>query len=211
MVAVGDSNIVYYYSAIFWNILARMSTRNVSEPAVATRPMVSLDGRDRAATWVGAAVVVPFAVKIFSSVEQSVGNQEHSFEGSSETTRPISYDESNQFNFWLAGIIDGDGYLGVTSSGGLTCEITLHEKDVKTLYFIKRILGYGHVTKRSGVKAYRFRTSKLCHVIDIIKKVNGKLLTHGKQNQLRKLCNVAQLRGVEIKPILPTFLCGVKA
>jgi hypothetical protein len=87
MMAVGNSNIVYYYSAIFWDILARMSTRNVSGP-----------------------VVVPFAVKIFSSVEQSAGNQEHSLLGSSETTRATSYDENNQFNFWLAGIIDGDGY-----------------------------------------------------------------------------------------------------
>lgn len=84
--AVDNSNIVYYYSAIFWDILARMGTRDVSGPEV------------------------PFAVKISSSVEQSAGNQEHSLLGSSETTCATSYDENNQFNFWFAGIIDGDGY-----------------------------------------------------------------------------------------------------
>jgi hypothetical protein len=60
----------------------------------------------------------------------------------------------NDFLYWLAGLIDGDGSLLVNKNKALTCEITVHERDVKALFKIKAIY-HGSVLKRSNVKAYR--------------------------------------------------------
>jgi hypothetical protein len=82
--------------------------------------------------------------------------------GSSETTRVTSYTEDNdQFGYWLAGLIDGDGSLLVSKENLPSIEITLHEEDVKTLYKIKYILGFGSVSKRSKVKAFRGPSARI--------------------------------------------------
>jgi len=54
----------------------------------------------------------------------------------------------------LAGLIDGDGSLLIHKNKALSCEITVHERDVKALYEIKKRY-HGSVLKRSNVKAYR--------------------------------------------------------
>jgi hypothetical protein len=127
--------------------------------------------------------------------------------GSSETTCGTSkYDE---FNSWLAGIVDGDGSLLIgryerssprTGSYTVTSfEITLDEKDLSTLQKIKDTLGYGEISKRSGAKAYRYRIAKREHILDILARINGLLLTKGKHAQLIRLCN-----HFNITPIIPT-------
>ncbi len=67
-------------------------------------------------------------------------------------------------------------------------EITLATKDLKTLYFIKDVLGFGEVTKRSNVEAYRYRIGAGAGVLNIIERINGLLLTESKHAQLIKLC-----------------------
>jgi hypothetical protein len=43
----------------------------------------------------------------------------------------------DQFTYWLAGLIDGDGCLLINKNKAMTCEITVHERDVKVLFDIK--------------------------------------------------------------------------
>ena len=105
-----------------------------------------------------------------------------------------------EFNFWLAGLVEGDGTLGVTKTKPCAYfEVTLDNKDVQTLHFIKRKLGYGNISKRTGVKAYRIRTAQQANLIDLMKRLNGKFLTTSKQVQLIKVCN-----HFHMTPIIPT-------
>lgn len=186
--AVQQCKLLNYDIAVCWDSLDRICTRNVS------------------------AILVPFSVKINSIVDQSAGNLRnfYSTKGSSETTRDISdltlyksntndvndLNKDEDFNYWLAGLIDGDGTLSIYKSNAQVCEITLGEEDVKTLYKIKQRF-HGSVLKRSKVKAYRWRVSKKLYVTDVINSINGKLLTDSKRAQLIKVCNK-----LNIEPII---------
>ncbi|KAI9492761.1 homing endonuclease, partial [Zychaea mexicana] len=105
-------------------------------------------------------------------------------------------DKDEDFNYWLAGLIDGDGTLSVYKSNAQVCEITLGEEDVKTLYKIKQRF-HMSLLKRSKVKAYRWRVSIKLYVIDVLNSINGKLLTYSKHVQLVKVCNK-----LNIEPII---------
>ena len=178
--AVQQSNLLNYNIAVCWDSLDIICTRNVS------------------------AILVPFSVKINYIADQSAGNQQNTNNllGSSETTRDISdltlsksdtkkihdLDNNENFNYWLAGLIDGDGTLSVYKNNAQACEITLGEEDVKTLHKIKERF-HGSILKRSKVKAYRWRVYKKLYVTNIVNSINGKLLTDSKHVQLVKICN----------------------
>ena len=173
----------YCYDAICWNNLFNNNTRIIS-----------------------AFFLLPYSVKIFLFKDQSAGNQNSNKElvGSSETTRVIpkkefkrNLNESN-FNYWLSGIIEGDGTFYINKQGNCNFEITLDSKDIQTLYYIKKSLGWGNISKRSksGAKgsglyvlrhksnAYRLRTSKEKNILDLLNRINNKVLTLSKQKQL---------------------------
>ncbi len=134
---------------------------------------------------------------------QSAGNQ---IKGSSETTRDISTiknglekdtqgfkntklkekKDQEDFYYWLGGLIDGDGSILLNKQGYVNIEIILNEKDSQTLAFLKKNVGFGNITKRSGVKAVRWRTAKKNNIIMLLQKLEGKLLTEEKQKQWQK-------------------------
>jgi len=121
-VAVLWSNPEYYDSTICWNSFSLLDTRDVRGGCVAT---------------------VPFPVKIPQRVKsESAGNQKESASlvGSSETIRASSSNEDEDCGYWLAGLIDGDGYLSFNGNV-CRCEITLDAKYVQTLHKIKSKLG----------------------------------------------------------------------
>lgn len=60
----------------------------------------------------------------------------------------------DDFKNWLAGLIDSDGGFYISKKNYISCEITMHEKEVQTLYFLKEKLG-GSVSKREKTKAFR--------------------------------------------------------
>jgi hypothetical protein len=148
---------------------------------------------------------MPYSVKIYF-YDQSAGNQKrflnrqvqsswffesrffNQLVGSSETIRVIpKKDENENFNYWLAGLIEGDGTFYINKKGYCNFEITLDAKDIQTLYFIKKNLGWGNISKRVKVNAYRLRTSKSKNILDILNRLNGKILTSSKQLQLKNL------------------------
>ena len=145
---------------------------------------------------------IPANVKTLK-FKQSAGNH---ILGSSETTRDLSskIESTPDFYTYLAGLVDGDGSFGVSSEKKIPYfEITLHEKDVKTLYFIKQNLGFGQVSKRSKVKAYRYRTGSYINIYKVLTHLNGYLLTREKIESLNTFANFLKTKNIQFKPIIP--------
>lgn len=115
--------------------------------------------------------------------------------GISETTRETSNDK---FNEWLAGLIDGDGYLNVSKEGYTSCEITVALNDEKALQQIKQKFG-GSIKLRSGVKAVRYRLHNREGMINLINAVNGNIRNSKRLPQLHKVCSILNIK--IIKPI----------
>ncbi len=114
--------------------------------------------------------------------------------GTSETIRLLSENSQEWFN-WLAGLIDGDGYFGLSKKGYASLEITMSMQDSKCLYQIKQRLG-GSVKRRSGVKAVRYRLHDHKGLIFLIQNINGCIRNPVRQIQLSKIC---QLYGITFK------------
>jgi hypothetical protein len=133
------------------------------------------------------------SLKLFGKIqkknEQSVGNfdisedihnliQEKDYisDHISKHLKPVSND---QFGYYLAGLIEGDGYFGEHRF-----EITFNEEDISLAYFIKKQIGYGSVLKLKNINSVRYvltHTEGLRRVLNLI---NGKLLTNNKINEL---------------------------
>lgn len=122
--------------------------------------------------------------------------------GSSETTRVTT--NTNLFYSWLAGLIDANGNISVTSNNIPYFEITLASKDIQTLYKIKKTLGFGNIIKRLNTNAYKIRSSKKLHLLNLINNINGLLLTPEKHLQLIKICKF-----YNINPIIPNTIQSI--
>lgn len=106
--------------------------------------------------------------------------------GSSETIRNESY---QTFFEWLAGLLDADGGFYISRDKYVSCEITMHEKEIQTLYFIKSQIG-GSVTPRKNKQAFRWRLHKKVPLIPLMHELNGKFQTDRLQKQFAKACQV---------------------
>lgn len=105
------------------------------------------------------------------------------------------------WNQWLAGIIDGDGYLAIqTSNNVAVCEITMPLEDESLLFKIKQKLG-GSLKARSGAKAVRYR---LCHkkgMEDLLLRINGSIRNTIRVIQFKKLCERFNITYLKAKPL----------
>ena len=138
----------------------------------------------------------PKILKIFSGNNKKLG--------SSETTRVISY-STDIYNFahYLAGLIDADGTISISKKNYVSIEITLDMEDVKTLYKLKNLLGFGLVRKRTAAKAYRIRWNKREYVEKILHLINGKVLTTQKKTVILKalqIFNISPITGNTLDP-----------
>ncbi len=97
---------------------------------------------------------------------QSAGN----FKGSSETIRQLS---KTSFWHWLAGIIDGDGYIDVRNNTLKAIKIKQHNRDIRILTRIQNELNYGRVKieKNKPYSYYIISTQK--EMYHFIKNING--------------------------------------
>lgn len=117
--------------------------------------------------------------------------------GISETTRVNSIDkETLSFNQWLAGLIDGNGYLKVSKQGYTSCEITLRLEDIKALQQIKNKFG-GSIKLRSGVKAVRYRLHNKKGMINLINAINGNIRNSKRLPQLHHVCSILNIPVIE--------------
>jgi len=90
--------------------------------------------------------------------------------------KPIN---DNEFGYYLAGLIEGDGYFG-----DHYLEMVFHNDDAFLAYYIKKRIGYGSVLKLKGNNSVKYvlrHSEGLKYVLTL---VNGKLLTSNKIIQL---------------------------
>ena len=81
-----------------------------------------------------------------------------------------------QFGYFLAGLIDADGYID--KEGNVS--IFFHQRDLSVAYYIKHIVGYGSVLKRSRSKSY---TYKCCRKDKV--KIIGDMIRHKLRSPIR--------------------------
>ena len=76
---------------------------------------------------------------------------------------------SLEIGYYLAGLIEGDGYIGKRGF-----EILFFEKDLSNAYFIKNWIGYGSISKVKDKRAYKLSIYHLNGVEKVWNLVNGK-------------------------------------
>jgi hypothetical protein len=127
--------------------------------------------------------------KIQIENEQSAGNSDISDEinnliqGDDQISDHIikhnKPETDEEFGYYLAGLIEGDGYFG-----DHRFEITFNKEDTFLAYYIKKRIGYGSVLSlkiKNSVRYVLRHSEGLKRVLDL---VNGKFLTDKKINQI---------------------------
>lgn len=89
-------------------------------------------------------------------------------------------ESDEDFGYYLAGLIEGDGYIGLHA-----IVITFHSDDTAAAYYIKRRLGFGCVRAIPDVKAVRYLALSWKARETIYRLINGKLLGTAKILQLQ--------------------------
>lgn len=84
--------------------------------------------------------------------------------------KPVSEDE---FGYYLAGLIEGDGYINKKVIG---ITIAFHRLDASLAYYIKKRVGHGVVDKVKNKNALVYRANLEGSIV-IAKLINGKLRT----------------------------------
>ena len=134
-------------------------------------------------------------VKKLKQWSQSAGNAFILKSGTSETIRNNTENINNisihvpthlkplndtQFGHYLAGLIDGDGHF----SSKQQLVIVFSSPDVQLAYYIKEMIGFGHVNKVKDKNAYLYIISNKDGIIKAVNLINGKLRTLNKFNQV---------------------------
>lgn len=89
--------------------------------------------------------------------------------------------EDNELGYFLAGLIEGDGWLGKKE-----LHIIFSENDASLAYYIKKRIGYGNVYKIKNKKAVRYICKNTKGLFIILSLINGKFVSNCKYKQLIK-------------------------
>lgn len=96
--------------------------------------------------------------------------------------------KEQKWNQWLAGLIDGDGYLTIQKNTVAVCEITMPIDDEPLLEKIKFVLG-GNIKPRNGYNAVRYRLGHKVGMKNLINRINGYIRNSIRIPQFKKVCN----------------------
>lgn len=87
----------------------------------------------------------------------------------------------NEFAYFLAGLIEGDGWFGYNQ-----LHIIFADEDTSLAYYIKKRIGYGNVYKIKDKRAVRYICKNIKGLSTILPLINGKLVSNYKYDQLIK-------------------------
>lgn len=152
--------------------------------------------------YAGKASIFSFKYSLFIDIvkklkqwSQSAGNAFILKSGTSETIRNNTENIKNisihvpthlkplndeQFGHYLAGLIDGDGHFDNQQH----LVIVFSSLDVQLAYYIKEVIGFGHVRKVKDKNAYIYVISNKDGILRTINLINNKLRTSNKYNQV---------------------------
>lgn len=100
-----------------------------------------------------------------------------------------NFSDNDKWNQWFAGVTDGDGYFYINKNErSVSYEITTHSTDARLIYNIKNKLKAGSVSLRSGSNSVRYRVKQKSIILNIIKRLNGKLYNPTRASQLKNVC-----------------------
>ena len=97
--------------------------------------------------------------------------------------------------YWLAGLIDGDGYFGLSKAGYVCLEVTSSSHDHSMFKKLQACYG-GSIKPRAGTASVRWRLTKKPHLQILLQHVNGKL-----QNTVRKTQFVGAAQKLGLTPL----------
>lgn len=103
---------------------------------------------------------------------------------------------NEEFGYFLAGLIEGDGWFGKKQ-----LDIIFNETDTSLAYYIKKRVGYGNVYKVKIKKAVKYICKNKNGLIIILNLINGKLLSNYKYDQLIEH-NYTEDFSITILPVL---------
>jgi hypothetical protein len=90
-------------------------------------------------------------------------------------------DTDEEFGYYLAGLIEGDGYFGDSRF-----EISFHIDDISSAYYIKKRIGYGSVLFLRNKNSVRYVLRHSLGLKKVLSLINGKLLGQNKIDQIIK-------------------------
>ena len=105
-----------------------------------------------------------------------------------------------KWNEWLAGVIDGDGYLTIQKNKAAVLEITMPLNDETLLYQIKQKLG-GNINRRKESLSIRYRLGHKDGIINLINRINGNIRNTIRVKQFKKICSYFTIDYIEAKPL----------
>lgn len=111
-----------------------------------------------------------------------------------------NFQNDKDFNEWLAGFIDGDGYIRV-SNGHCFLEIPQETKNISVLQTIQSKLG-GTITKRTtSQNTYRYYLGTKAGMIQLTHRINGNIRGYSRQIQFKELCIFLNIPYIEPSPL----------
>lgn len=120
--------------------------------------------------------------KIATAVAKNTYNKHTSLPKISEhVTKPKKNLHDDELGYFLAGLIEGDGWFGKRE-----LHIIFAESDISLAYYIKKRIGYGNVYKIKDKKAVRYICKNKIGLSIILSLINGKFVSIYKYNQLIK-------------------------
>jgi LAGLIDADG endonuclease len=124
-----------------------------------------------------------------------------------------SFSPDDFFPDWLAGLIDADGGFYISKAGYVSCEITMHTREIETLYYVAQRCG-GKVSPRKNSDSVRWRLHNRKGMEKLYQIINGKLRTRSKQEQWKAACHALDKPFQSTPPLtqdnawLSGFFCG---
>jgi LAGLIDADG endonuclease len=93
----------------------------------------------------------------------------------------IKPETDEEFGYYLAGLIEGDGSFGFGLS---RFEIAFHMDDISSAYYIKKRIGYGSVLFLKNKNSVRYVLRHSLGLKKVLSLINGKLLGQNKIDQI---------------------------
>lgn len=107
-----------------------------------------------------------------------------------------------KWNNWFAGLTDGDGYFYINKKEkSISYEISTHVTDARVLQILKHELKGGSVKPRSNCKAVRYRVKAKEIILDIMRRLNGKLHNPCRIEQFKNACKLLNIEQINSLPI----------